>query len=156
MSICFQQFTKIPVTKINNNLKSKKMMSNFNKTHLMIQRVLLHAAQKLSTSLNKRQISTELSVITIAGEQPMNGHQCDSITVHQNWSWKSETTVLKLMIMIGWNPTHQGWQWGYCHVMEIVFHITSTGTRKLQCNTVQSDTQYKKKFTLTNFYNHFL
>jgi len=73
--------------KIYNNLKSKKMMSIFNKTHSMIQGVLLQAAQKLSTSLKKRQISTELRVMcTIAGEQPLNGHQCDSIMVHQNWS----------------------------------------------------------------------
>jgi hypothetical protein len=42
--------------------------------------------------------------------------------VHQNWSQKGETTILKRIIMKGWNPKHQGWQWGYCHVMEIVFY----------------------------------
>jgi len=52
----------------------------------VIQEVLFHTAQKLSTSLNKRQSSTELRVIcTLAGERPLNGHQCGSIMVHQNW-----------------------------------------------------------------------
>lgn len=41
----------------------------------MIQKVLLHEAQKLSTSLNKRQSLKELRVIcTIAGEQELTCH----------------------------------------------------------------------------------
>jgi hypothetical protein len=78
------------------------MVSIFNKMNSMIQKDLLHEAQKLSNSLNKRQSSNELRVICkIAGQQLLNGHQCGSIMVHQNWSQKGETTILKRIIMKG-------------------------------------------------------
>jgi hypothetical protein len=68
----------------------------------MIQKDLLHEAQKLSNSLNKKQSSNELRVIcTIAGQQLLNAHQCCSIMVHQNWSQNGETTISKQMITKG-------------------------------------------------------
>lgn len=44
---------------------------------------------------------------TTAVEQELTCHLYGPITIHQNWSEKSETTVLKWMIMNGWKPKHQ-------------------------------------------------